>query len=329
MHTHRWRKHALRLALISLLTTAAVGCKQKTSHLDSDAQDAEVQAEQSEKEETLQKADDELDAGGERALRLAIESDRRSEENKARDEYRNPSETLEFFGIKEDMVVLEIGPGAGWYSEILAPFLAGKGELIVGLPDPEGPSAKYRKGWEGLVKADESLYGSVRAIVFDPPTFKDLPEGTVDMVFSFRNVHGWVSDEVVDDAFEAVYTALKPGGVFGVIDHRADEDSDPAETAPQGYVPQDYVIERAEAAGFKLEEASEINANEKDTKDHPNGVWTLPPSLNTDDDEQKQKSLDIGESDRMTLRFVKPDDADADADAEEDSDDEDNEDSDE
>lgn len=329
MYTHPWQKHALRLALVSLLATAAVGCKQKKSRLDSDAQDPEVQAEQSEEEETLQKAHDDLDAGGERALRLAIESDRRSEDNKARDDYRHPSEILQFFGVKEDMVVLEIGPGAGWYSEILAPFLAGQGELIVGLPDPEGPSAKYRKGWEDLVKADESVYGSVRAIVFDPPTFKDVPEGTVDMAFSFRNVHGWVSEDVVDDAFEAVYTALKPGGVFGVIDHRADEDSDPAETSPQGYVPQEFVVERAEAAGFKLEEASEINANEKDTKDHPNGVWTLPPSLNTDDEAQKEKSLEIGESDRMTLRFIKPDDADEDDAADKESEENADEDSDE
>lgn len=296
----------MRTAMISLLSLSAVACKQKKSHLESDAKDAEVQAEQKEEDETLGRAEDDLDADGKRELRLAIESDRRSEENKARDDARHPRETLEFFGIKQDMVVLEIGPGAGWYSEILAPFVAGKGELIVGLPDPEGPSAKYRKGWEQLVKADESMYGSVRSIVFDPPTYKDLPEGTVDMVLSIRNVHGWVGNDTIDDAFEAVYKTLKPGGIFGVIDHRADDDANPEESAKQGYTPQPYVIERAEAAGFELQEASEINANEKDTKDHANGVWSLPPTLRHDTDEEKEKALDIGESDRMTLRFVKP-----------------------
>lgn len=306
MNAQRFRRHALRFALISLLTTGAVACKQKTSPLEADVQDPELLAEQKEETEPRERPEEDLDKDGERALRLAIESDRRTADNKTRDEARNPAETLKFFGVKPSMVVLEIGPGAGWYSEILAPYLAGEGALIVGLPDPEGESAKYRKGWEALVKADESLYGTVRDIVFDPPTFKDLPDETVDVALSIRNVHGWVSAGTVDAAFEAIYKSLKPGGIFGLIDHRAPKGSDPAEVSKTGYVPEAFVIERAEAAGFKLQEKSEINANPKDTTDHPNGVWSLPPSLNNDSDEQNQKALEIGESDRMTLRFVKP-----------------------
>lgn len=307
MNAQRFRRHALRFALISLLLTSAVACKQRTSHPAADVQEPEVIAEQKEETDTRERAEDDLDNDGERALRLAIESDRRTADSKTRDESRNPAETLKFFGVKPSMIVLEIGPGAGWYSEILAPFLAGEGELIVGLPDPEGPGAKYREGWETLVKADESLYGTVRDIVFDPPTFKNLPEGTVDVVLSIRNVHGWVSAGTVDAGFEAAYNALKPGGIFGVIDHRAPKESDPQEVSKTGYVPEAFVIERAEAAGFELEETSEINANPKDTADHPNGVWSLPPSLNNDNEEDKKKALEIGESDRMTLRFVKPD----------------------
>lgn len=314
MNAQRFRRHALRFALISLLSTGAVACKQKASPPATEVQEPEVVAEQKEETDTHERAEDDLDKDGERALRLAVESDRRTADSKARDESRNPSETLEFFGVKPSMIVLEIGPGAGWYSEILAPFLSGEGELIVGLPDPEGPGAKYRKGWESLVKADESLYGTVRDIVFDPPTFKNLPEGTVDVVLSIRNVHGWVSAGTVDAGFEAAYNALKPGGIFGVIDHRARKGSDPQEVSKTGYVPQAFVIERAEAAGFKLQEKSEINANPKDTADHPNGVWSLPPSLNNDSEEEKKKALEIGESDRMTLRFVKPDTDAADSD---------------
>jgi predicted methyltransferase len=146
----------------------------------------------------------------------------------------------------------------------------------------------------------------VRTATFEPPTAIDLgPDGSADLVLTFRNTHGWVRDGVAESVFGAAFRVLKPGGILGVTQHRAREGADPVESAKTGYVPEAHVVALAEAAGFELEERSEINANAKDTKDYPEGVWTLPPTLRLGE-QDRERYLAIGESDRMTLRFRKP-----------------------
>jgi predicted methyltransferase len=237
-------------------------------------------------------------------------------DNQKRDVYRHPKETLEFFGVERNMTVAELWPGGGWYTQILGPYLRDEGKLIVTLMplDHERYGAGAKKFKDGIEAAPD-LYGDV---TFAPaPTkpedaFVLAPEGTVDVVLTFRNSHGWHNNGLTDLIYGAAFKALKPGGIFGIVQHRAAEGADPAVTAKQGYLPQAFVIEQAQKAGFELVEASEINANPKDTKDYPQGVWALPPSLDGVDDntpqsdEDKAKHTEIGESDRMTLKFRKP-----------------------
>ncbi len=233
------------------------------------------------------------------ALRAAIAGAQRSDANKARDKYRHPMETLTFFGIKPDMKVVEIAPGAGWYTEILAPFLKDHGKLyeVVG----KGAGAK---SFEEKLKADPSVYGQIVVVSAQPPAETEMvPAGSADMVLTFRNVHDWLPKGTAEDYFKAFYRALKPGGILGVTDHRADPSQPQDPNAKNGYVRQDYMIKLAEEAGFKLAGASEINANPKDNRDHP--VWNLPPTLRQGD-KDRAKYLAIGESDRMTLKFIKP-----------------------
>ncbi|HZC47004.1 MAG TPA: methyltransferase domain-containing protein [Candidatus Acidoferrum sp.] len=231
------------------------------------------------------------------ALRAAIDGPQRSEANKARDKYRRPQETLTFFGINPDMTVVEISPGEGWYTEILAPFLKDHGKLYEAVGKGAGA-----KSFEEKVKADPAVYGQV--IVLQAPGQTEIaPPGSADMVLTFRNVHNWLPRDTSEDYFKAFYRALKPGGVLGITDHRGDPSQPQDPKAENGYVRQDYVIKLAEHAGFKLAGASEINANPKDLRDHP--VWNLPPTLRAGE-KDRAKYLAIGESDRMTLKFVKP-----------------------
>ncbi len=244
-------------------------------------------------------------------LAAIASGDHRSDAARARNHYRHPHDTLAFFGIKPDMTVVEISPGArGWYTEILAPFLNENGKLYAASYDPDSEIKYFSSNAEKFnakLAADPDSYSKVEVTVFDPPLLLDIaPPGSADMVLTFRNVHNWMREGVASEAFSGMYTALKPGGILGVVEHRADPEKEQDPEAVSGYVRQDYVIELVESAGFEFKESSEINANPKDSRDHPQGVWTLPPSLRLKDVD-REKYLAIGESDRMTLIFRKPD----------------------
>lgn len=250
------------------------------------------------------------DAGA--LLAAAIDGDHRTAEEKARDAWRHPKETLAFFGVEPGMTVVEIWPGGGWYTKILAPYLkAGGGAYYAAHRDPaSGPRAAEAVERFKDAYADTSLYGEIRVSVLGEGA-EIAPEGTADVVLTFRNVHNWMSAGEAEANFRAFHRALKPGGVLGVVEHRADEDA--GDDSSSGYVKTSTVKALAEGAGFAFVEASEINANPADTKDHPFGVWTLPPVRRSsespgleDPNFDRAKYDAIGESDRMTLKFVKP-----------------------
>ena len=248
-------------------------------------------------------------ASEKQALRTIVASNHRVPENKKRDKYRHPVETLLFFGVKPGMTVVEMGTGGGWYTEILAPLLARDGKLVGVSYDPEGPSDSmmtvYGKRFQHFLASSPELYGNVQPVVFNPPEKSSLGiDGQADVVIAAREMHGWHRRDKMDAYLAAVHAALKDGGTFGVVQHRAPEGANPDESAAKGYLPEAWVIEQVEAAGFELDKKSEINANPKDTKDYEAGVWALPPSLRHGDSDGK-KYKNIGESDRMTLRFRK------------------------
>lgn len=245
------------------------------------------------------------------AMKAALASAHRSPANVARDAWRHPQETLAFFGVTPEMTVIEISPGGGWYTEILAPYLRDKGQLILAADDPDSGEAYYRRSAERLTKRLQALpavYDKVKVIPFEVPGKLGLgAPNSVDRVLTFRNVHNWVGsgEAAVTAVFKSAFTSLKPGGVMGVVDHRLPADRTQDAKASSGYVHVAYVSKLAEAAGFKLAGASEINANAKDSADHAKGVWALPPTYaNKDVDRTKFEA--IGESDRFTLKFVKP-----------------------
>jgi predicted methyltransferase len=239
-------------------------------------------------------------------LAAAIAGPHRSEENRARDRYRHPLETLQLFGVEPTMTVVELSPGGGWYTEILAPYLRGQGRLVAAAPSAEGRRAEYRARFEAKLAEHPELYSEVLVATFDPPAPIDLgADGSADVVLTFRNTHNWINDGGEREAYEAAFRVLRPGGIFGVVQHRANEGADAHETAEKGYVPEAYVIEVARSVGFELVERSEINANPNDTKDYAEGVWALPPALRLGE-QDRERYLAIGESDRMTLKFRKP-----------------------
>ncbi len=245
-------------------------------------------------------------------LRSSLAGGQRTDREKARDVYRHPLETLEFFGLRDDMTVVEISPGGGWYTAVLAPVLRDKGKLFVAGGDPKGdPKSESTKNAQELQQRFEQMpqaFDRVQAVVVrDKGDVSFGPAESADMVLTFRNFHNWVGDPIMDKILAASFTVLKHGGVLGVTDHRAKPGgpTDAKTVGDTGYVPEDFVIQTIEHAGFKLAGKSEVNANPKDTKDYPKGVWTLPPTYELGDQDHAKYEA-IGESDRMTLKFVKP-----------------------
>ncbi len=243
------------------------------------------------------------------AIAMASIGTHRSEKNIARNVYRHPVETLSFFGLRSDMTVIEALPGGLWYSEILAPVLRDKGLYIAAnydadLPDQPDYRLRGRANMVARFANEAEFFGSARIAKLSAPISIDLGEpGSADMVLTFRSNHGWIREGAIDAVYAAFFEVLKPGGVLGVVQHRASDQTDLSTF--NGYVSQERVIELVGAAGFVLEATSEINANAKDSANYEGGVWTLPPTLLLGD-EDRAKYLAIGESDRMTLRFRKP-----------------------
>ena len=240
------------------------------------------------------------------AFDAALAGSWRSAENKARDKYRHPAETLKFLGVKPGQTVVEVSPGGGWYTEVLAPAMKGNGKYVAGLANPLA-SANAAKGVEAFKAkyADKAIYGDIGIGTFGKGVADIVEPGSADVVLTFRNVHNWHMSSWDQEAFNAFFKALKPGGTLGVVEHRLPEARPDADMKTSGYMKVSYVKALAEKAGFKLAGSSEVNANAKDTKDYPKGVWTLPPNY-TEGDVNKAKYAAIGESDRMTLKFMKP-----------------------
>ena len=332
------------LLLSTILLTASFGCdseeKKPEPKPDPEAEAAKKKAEEEAKkeqerkervakafaelEESNKKADerftDEVKAAIAKVAKIKIKdtkkdlpailkSPHRSPENAARDPHRHPVETLVFLGIKPNMTVLEVGPGEGWYTEVLAPLLAQSGKLVITAFDPKGPEDKYEtvyaRSLESMFNRAPELLGKIEQLL--SPSFQEIKFGddeAYDAVLLIRGMHGWQNSGKLKERLAEVHRVLKPGGVFGVVQHRAKADAKAEESSKNGYLPEAFVIAAVEEAGFTLEEKSEINANPKDTTDHEKGVWTLPPTLALED-KDADKYKEIGESDRMTLRFRK------------------------
>jgi predicted methyltransferase len=243
------------------------------------------------------------------AIDAALAGAHRSDANRARDVYRHAKETLEFFGLRRDMTVVELWPGTGgWYTEVLAPVLKEKGKLYAAQINPaESPQAAVDglNAYQAKLAANPDVYGKVIVTALGANALEIAPPGSADMVVTFRNVHNWMGRGWAPQAFEAAFRALKPGGVLGVVEHRGNPAVPQDPKAANGYVNEDYAVQLIESAGFKLVGRSEINANPKDTKDYERGVWTLPPRYALGD-KDRAKYAAIGESDRFTLKFVKP-----------------------
>ena len=245
------------------------------------------------------------------ALAAAVASPQRTDKAKARDVYRHPQETLQFFAVEPSQTVLEIAPGGGWYTDILAPYLHDHGTLYAAQYQSPSPAAAEeekaaREAFERKLAATPAIFGNVVDGTLHAGQFSGFPSnGNIDRVLTFRNIHNWIEDGQLDANLRAFYAALKPGGVLGVEEHRAPPGTPVQKMIETGYVTEAYVIERVQAAGFVLAGRSEVNRNPRDTKDYPNGVWSLPPTYRGGDVDRARYAA-IGESDRMTLKFVKP-----------------------
>jgi len=258
----------------------------------------------------------EAQQGSAAAIDAALAGSHRSDANKARDRYRHPKETLAFFGFRPEMTVVEIWPGGGWYTEVLAPVLRERGTLYVAQYGSKPPFPYQQREMDTLaakMRANPDLYRAVTPTALNLLTneLAIAPPGSADLVLTFRNVHNWFEEgygppNAAELAFKAMFTALKPGGMLGVVDHRWPDPATEDPRAKSGYVSERRVIALAEAAGFELAGRSDVNRNPLDTHDYPEGVWTLPPDLALGE-RDRDKYLAIGESDRFTLKFVKPD----------------------
>jgi predicted methyltransferase len=259
-------------------------------------------------------------AAGSTEIAAAMRGSHRGVNAADRDQYRHPVETLAFFGLKPNMTVLDVGPGTGYYTELLAPVLAKDGLYLTTNQEPPGtapaPSAHHWTPYEGvrfdaLLRAAPEQYGKVQVIRVDYEAPHLNLDGKVDMVLLMREVHMMKNWGTLEAWLREIHRALKPNGILGVEDHRAAPDANAEESVAKGYLPEAWVIEKIEAAGFALVGKSEINANPRDTKDYPNGVWSLPPSFQAGPDytpadpRDRAKYAAIGESDRMTLKFVR------------------------
>ena len=245
---------------------------------------------------------------GDTQIAQLIASPHRRPDNSVRDKYRHPAKLIAFLGIKPDARVVEIAPGsAGYWTEILAPYLKDRGRYIAGGPSPVQGKAGIQQEIEKFaakLAADPARYGKVEVVEFTPDKLEFVPQGSVDYVLTFRNLHNWMGSGRAEQALAAFHKALKPGGMLGIEEHRGRADVEQDPRAKTGYVRQDYAIAMIEKAGFKLAGQSEANANRRDTKDHPAGVWTLPPTWRLGE-QDRAKYAAIGESDRFVLKFVK------------------------
>lgn len=239
------------------------------------------------------------------ALRAAVDAPFRAQTAVARDAARHPYEMLQFFGLKPTMTVIEILPGAaGYWTDMLAPYLQAQGRYVAAL-DPDGPEARGNDAFRAKLAAAPALFGKVETVSFSVARDALEKAPQADMVLTFRNMHNWMAAGTADAVFRALFAALKPGGVLGIEEHRGRTDGTQDPRAKSGYVRQDYAIDTITRAGFRFEGASEVNANPKDTKDYPAGVWTLPPTYRLGDTDRERYRA-IGESDRFTLKFRKP-----------------------
>ena len=303
------RARLLVLLVSTLLVASALGCSSPQSPPAESKADASAAVAQVSHAVTASTTHAAAVAATAQEVAAASVAPDRSPEHIARNAYRHPVETLAFFGLTDDMTVIEALPGELWYTEILAPVLHDKGKLIAASFDmnAKGIVDYQRKAHEllvGRIANEPAIFGKVAIAELSPPDGIDLgPPGSADMVVTFRSTHGWRNGGVADPIYKAFFDVLKPGGVLGIEQHRAGSKTNLE--AFSGYVPEEVVIAIAERAGFILEARSEVNANPKDTADHSAGVWTLPPTLRLGD-QDREKYLAIGESDRMTLRFRKP-----------------------
>ncbi len=250
-------------------------------------------------------------------LAEVLAGDHRSDEERARDDWRHPAETLAFFGVASNMTVVEIAPSGGWYSKVLAPYLnRGGGTFYAAHFDASSGPDFFKNAVTRFEETftDKELYGDYILTAHGADVEQMAPDGSADVVLTFRNVHNWMPAGSADKIIADAYKALKPGGIFGVLDHRADDSEPQDPKAVSGRLREDYAIELIEASGFEFVATSEVNNNSKDTRDQPFGVWTLPPTLRSSATRGGEPAADydsapyeaVGESDRFTLKFRKP-----------------------